>query len=107
MTEHSNKLHIPLASAFLCQDCQEIGNDPLVCPACASTVLLPLAGVLDRETPTEHTAPAPQAFVCPNCHESGIGCKEFGCWKWTPEQESEARRMKTAPAPRGDDGPRS
>lgn len=60
MTEHSNKVHIPLASAYLCQDCQEIGNDVLVCPACASTVLLPLAGVLDRETPIEGIMPAPR-----------------------------------------------
>lgn len=41
--------HIPLASAYLCQDCNCIGNCASHCPACASEVLLSLAGVLDRE----------------------------------------------------------
>jgi hypothetical protein len=42
-------LHIPLTSAYLCQDCNSIGNCPEQCPACASGVLMALAGVLDRE----------------------------------------------------------
>jgi hypothetical protein len=41
--------YIPLSSAYLCQDCSCVGNCSKQCPACASTVLLPLAGVLDRE----------------------------------------------------------
>jgi ferredoxin len=41
--------HIPLTSAYLCQDCNSVGNCARQCPACASTVLLALAGVLDRE----------------------------------------------------------
>jgi hypothetical protein len=41
--------HIPLSSAYLCQDCGCIGNCATQCPACASSVLLGLAGVLDRE----------------------------------------------------------
>lgn len=41
--------HIPLASAYLCQDCNCIGNCASQCPACASEVLLSLAGVLNRE----------------------------------------------------------
>ncbi len=41
--------HIPLASAYLCQDCNCIGNNARQCPACASEVLMGLAGVLDRE----------------------------------------------------------
>ena len=41
--------HIPLASAYLCQDCNCVGNCSRQCPACASEVLLGLAGVLDRE----------------------------------------------------------
>jgi hypothetical protein len=41
--------HIPLSSAYLCQDCDAVGNSAMRCPACASGVLLGLAGVLDRE----------------------------------------------------------
>lgn len=75
MTEHSMKSYIPLSSAFLCQDCSNIGNDALVCPACASTVLLPLAGVLGRETPvprgddrpmTERREPSAQLWTLPS-----------------------------------------
>jgi hypothetical protein len=40
--------HIPLSSAYLCQDCNCVGNCAVQCPACASAVLLNLAGVLDR-----------------------------------------------------------
>jgi hypothetical protein len=41
--------HFPLKSAYLCQDCNSIGNNSRACPACASTVLMSIAGVLDRE----------------------------------------------------------
>jgi hypothetical protein len=41
--------HIPLASAYLCPDCNCIGNCASQCPACASPVLLALANVLDRK----------------------------------------------------------
>ena len=41
--------HIPLKSAYLCQDCNAIGNSSMYCPACASEVLLSLAVVLNRE----------------------------------------------------------
>ena len=41
--------HIPLTSAYLCQDCNCIGNCARQCPACASEVLMSLAGVLNRE----------------------------------------------------------
>lgn len=41
--------HIPLRGAYLCQDCNAVGNCAMTCPACASTVLLGLAGVLNRE----------------------------------------------------------
>ncbi len=41
--------HIPLKSAYLCQDCNSIGNCATQCPACASEVLLNLSGILDRE----------------------------------------------------------
>ncbi len=42
-------MHIPLESAYLCQDCNCVGNSSRQCPACASEVLMSLAGVLDRE----------------------------------------------------------
>jgi|HubBroStandDraft_5_1064220.scaffolds.fasta_scaffold138616_2 hypothetical protein len=41
--------HIPLRSAYLCQDCNCIGNCSMQCPACASTAVLNLSSVLDRE----------------------------------------------------------
>jgi hypothetical protein len=41
--------HIPLSSAYLCQDCDCVGNCATQCPACASVVLLGLAGILDRK----------------------------------------------------------
>jgi hypothetical protein len=41
--------HIPLRTAYLCQDCNAVGNDAHQCPACASAALLNLACVLDRK----------------------------------------------------------
>lgn len=41
--------HIPLTSAYLCQDCNCVGNCASKCPACASEVLMGLAGVLNRK----------------------------------------------------------
>jgi len=40
--------HIPLESAYLCQDCDCVGNSATHCPACASTALMNLAAVLNR-----------------------------------------------------------
>src|ERR1700722_3244179 len=45
----TNMQHIPLASSYLCPDCNCIGNCAEQCPACASPVLLSLANVLDRK----------------------------------------------------------
>jgi hypothetical protein len=45
--------HIPLSTAYLCEDCHCVGNCAEHCPACASTALLCLAGVLNREQPAE------------------------------------------------------
>jgi hypothetical protein len=42
--------HMPLTSAYLCQDCNCIGNCAQQCPACASEALMGLAGVLNRRT---------------------------------------------------------
>jgi RNA polymerase subunit RPABC4/transcription elongation factor Spt4 len=39
---------MPLTAAYLCQDCDSIGNNSTQCPACASEVLMGLAAVLDR-----------------------------------------------------------
>jgi hypothetical protein len=41
--------YIPLAKAYLCQDCDSIGNSAMRCPACASEVLMGLASVFDRK----------------------------------------------------------
>jgi primosomal protein N' len=41
--------YIPLNSAYLCQDCNAVGNSSTRCPACASEVLMGLAGVFDRK----------------------------------------------------------
>jgi hypothetical protein len=48
--------HIPLTKAYLCQDCDEIGNSSMQCPACASEVLLSLAVVFDRKRKAETLA---------------------------------------------------
>lgn len=45
----SMPLHIPLDSAYLCQDCNCVSNSSRRCPACASEVLMGLAGILNRE----------------------------------------------------------
>ena len=53
-------LHIPLSSAYLCQDCNSIGNCARQCPACASEVLMSLSGVLNREAePMPHVVQQP------------------------------------------------
>ncbi len=41
--------HFPLSNAYLCQDCNSIGNNPMHCHACASDVLMSLAGVLNPQ----------------------------------------------------------
>jgi hypothetical protein len=48
-----NPMHIPLEEAYLCQDCNCIVNQSRRCPACASEVLMGLAGVLNREVQEE------------------------------------------------------
>lgn len=47
----ANLIYIPLSGAFLCQDCEAIGNSNVQCPACASAALLPLAPVMNRTSP--------------------------------------------------------
>lgn len=41
--------HIPLQNAYLCEDCETVGNCANTCPACASKALMALAAVLNRE----------------------------------------------------------
>ena len=45
--------HMPLSSAYLCEDCHCVGNCAEQCPACASAALMCLAGILNREQPME------------------------------------------------------
>ena len=45
----STQQHFPLSSAYLCQDCDSVGDCSTMCPACASRILLGLASVLDRK----------------------------------------------------------
>jgi hypothetical protein len=42
--------HMPLTQAYLCQDCNSIGNCAQHCPACASEAIMGLSGVLNRNT---------------------------------------------------------
>lgn len=58
----SMPLHIPLASAYLCQDCNCVSNCSRACPACASESLMGLAGILNREVP-EPVRATEYAFV--------------------------------------------
>jgi hypothetical protein len=44
--------HFPLSSAYLCQDCNSIGNNANQCPACASEVLMNLSAILNRDEST-------------------------------------------------------
>jgi hypothetical protein len=41
--------YIPLASAYLCTDCNCVSNCSRSCPACASEALMGLSGILNRE----------------------------------------------------------
>ena len=44
-----------LGEAQLCLDCQAVSDNHSACPACASTHLLGLAGILDRDKSEERT----------------------------------------------------
>jgi hypothetical protein len=45
--------HMPLTCAYLCADCHCVGNCASYCPACASSALIGLAGILNREESEE------------------------------------------------------
>jgi hypothetical protein len=59
---HCTMQHIPLSCAYLCQDCNCVGNCARQCPACASSVLMNLSGVLDREVEREKHPALNSAF---------------------------------------------
>lgn len=50
----SKMQHIPLDQAYLCPNCNSIGNDSTRCPACANPHVLALAAILDRQESMEH-----------------------------------------------------
>jgi hypothetical protein len=45
--------HMPLMSAYLCPDCNCVGNSASHCPACNSGVLLSLSCILNRQEKVE------------------------------------------------------
>ena len=51
--------HFPLSSAYLCQDCNSIGNNANQCPACASEVLMSLSAILNRADDTMNESQYP------------------------------------------------
>ena len=54
--------YMPLNSAYLCQDCDSVGNCSMQCPACASQSLMGLAEVFDRKHKT-HLSFIPLALL--------------------------------------------
>ena len=40
--------HFPLDNAYLCEDCDHVGNNSKSCPSCASGSLMPLAPYLNK-----------------------------------------------------------
>jgi hypothetical protein len=59
--------HFPLKFAYLCPDCNSIGNCATQCPACASKSLMGLSAILDRE---EHAGMASLTFMSMSNSES-------------------------------------
>jgi hypothetical protein len=50
--------HFPLASAFLCPDCNRVSNCSKACPACGNSAILSLANALDGQRGTnQETTP--------------------------------------------------
>jgi len=66
--------HFPLTSAYLCQDCNAIGNCANQCPACASEVLMSLSAVLNRadEMPAREFAALPAYAASSTLSESAL-----------------------------------
>ena len=52
-------IHLPLAGAYLCSNCNHVGNSSTVCPSCSdSTSLLNLSTILDRVPPRPYRSAA-------------------------------------------------
>jgi hypothetical protein len=61
--------HFPLTSAYLCQDCNSIGNNANQCPACASEVLMSLSAILNRsDNMMESQYPSMPALAVASSH---------------------------------------
>jgi hypothetical protein len=54
--EKAHTSHFPLSAAYLCQDCNAVGNNASRCPACYSRVLMGLSSVLNREEEVKVTS---------------------------------------------------
>ena len=81
-------VYLPLSVAYLCQDCQSVGNDAHRCPACASKALLPLARVVNREGDCSEHLPV-----------RGVGGLFVGIDAYNAEgREKPPEPMKTRPA---------
>jgi hypothetical protein len=57
--------YIPLKFAYLCPNCNCVGNCAAQCPACASAALMSLASVLDRDEGLESARGLAYAFPIP------------------------------------------
>jgi len=55
--------HFPLTSAYLCPDCNCVSNCAVQCPACASQVVMSLAGVLDRGAQPRQEAESAYPYI--------------------------------------------
>lgn len=55
--------HFPLRSAYLCPDCNCVSNCAVQCPACASQVVMSLAGVLDRGAQTSRDVETDYPYI--------------------------------------------
>ena len=71
--------YIPLKFAYLCPNCNCVGNCAAQCPACASAALMSLASVLDRDLERDEASESacrlPYAFPIP---VAAAGCAADG-----------------------------
>jgi len=57
--------YFPLNTAYLCQDCDSVGNNSMRCPACASEVLISLASVFARQEEMKAAAEEQKLLLVP------------------------------------------
>ena len=61
--------HIPLNKAYLCENCDEIGDNSETCPGCgSSTSLMCLATVLNRNEDSNFTVDNSLCQIVPSVH---------------------------------------